>query len=85
LPCGPEKDFDGSLNVYKKDIDPKVREVWKVQSRPMDEVVREIQIRNAKEEGIIEVARNFLKIGLPVEEIARGTGLSVEEVNDLPL
>jgi hypothetical protein len=77
------------LQIDKKDIDPKVREVWKVQFRPMDEVVKEIYIRDAKEEGMeekaFEVARNLLKMGLPVEQIAMGTGLSVEEVSDLPL
>ena len=31
----------------------------------------------------IETARNFLKMGLSVEQVAQGTGLSVEEVNKL--
>jgi hypothetical protein len=77
------------LRIGDKNIDPKVREVWKMQLIPIDEAVREIQIRDAKEEGQeegkIEVARNLLKMGLPVEQIAMGTGLSVEEVSDLPL
>lgn len=31
----------------------------------------------------IETARNFLKMGLSVEQVARGTGLSIEEVKKL--
>ncbi|MCR4624018.1 MAG: Rpn family recombination-promoting nuclease/putative transposase [Alphaproteobacteria bacterium] len=31
----------------------------------------------------IETARNFLKMGLSVEQVAQGTGLSIEEVNKL--
>jgi predicted transposase YdaD len=34
-------------------------------------------------EGKIEVARNFLKMGLPIEQVAHGTGLSVEDINSL--
>jgi hypothetical protein len=67
------------LQIDKKDIDPKVREVWKVQFRPMDEVVKEIYIRDAKEEGQeegkIEVARSMLADGLPTETIQKYTGL----------
>jgi predicted transposase/invertase (TIGR01784 family) len=73
--------------------------VWKMRLIPIDEAVREIQIRDAREEGMergmekgmekgmeqskFEIARNFLKIGLPVGQIAKGTGLSVEEIRAL--
>jgi predicted transposase YdaD len=50
---------------------------------PIDEAVREIQIRDAKEEKAFEVAQKFLKMGLPVEQIAQGTGLSIEELSAL--
>jgi DNA-binding Lrp family transcriptional regulator len=33
--------------------------------------------------GIREVARNFKKIGIPIEQIARATGLSVEDIAKL--
>jgi predicted transposase/invertase (TIGR01784 family) len=33
--------------------------------------------------GKFEVARNFLKMGLPPDQIAQGTGLSVEEISAL--
>jgi predicted transposase/invertase (TIGR01784 family) len=78
-----------------------------MQFRPIDEVVRDIHIRDAEEYGwkkgreegreegmekgmekgrekkAFEVARNFLKMGLPLDQIAQGTGLSVEEISGL--
>jgi predicted transposase/invertase (TIGR01784 family) len=36
-----------------------------------------------REEGIFQVAANLLKIGLPVEDIAKGTGLSPEQILQL--
>jgi hypothetical protein len=71
------------LQIDKDDIDPKIKGVWKMQFRPIDEVIREIHIRDAKEEKAFEVARNFLKMGLSLDQIAQGTGLSVEELSDL--
>jgi predicted transposase/invertase (TIGR01784 family) len=77
------------------DIDPKIKGVWRMQFRPIDEVVRDIRIRDAEEFGMergmekgmekvkVEVARNFLKMGLPLDQIAQGTGLSVEEISSL--
>jgi predicted transposase/invertase (TIGR01784 family) len=35
------------------------------------------------EEGVQEIARNFKKLGIPVEQIAQGTGLSPEEITAL--
>ncbi|MDR3191879.1 MAG: Rpn family recombination-promoting nuclease/putative transposase, partial [Treponema sp.] len=40
-------------------------------------------IQEGKQEGKQEVARNLKKIGIPVEQIARGTGLSIEEIAKL--
>jgi predicted transposase/invertase (TIGR01784 family) len=37
-------------------------------------------INHAREEGIRETARNLKKIGVPLEQIAQGTGLSVEDI-----
>ena len=37
----------------------------------------------ARQQGIIEVARNFLGMNIPIEQIAMGTGLTVEEVENL--
>jgi hypothetical protein len=67
------------LRIGDKDIDPKVREAWKMKFRPIDEVVRDIRIRDAKE----EVARNFLADGIPPEVVARNTGLTMEDIRGL--
>jgi hypothetical protein len=73
----------GRGHLDKDDIDPKVREVWKMQFRPIDEVVRDIRLRDAKEEGkeegkgekAFEVARKMLDEGLPAETIRKCTGI----------
>jgi predicted transposase/invertase (TIGR01784 family) len=40
-------------------------------------------IQKGIQKGIQETARNFKKIGIPVEQIAQGTGLSLEEIAKL--
>jgi hypothetical protein len=65
------------------DIDPKIKEVWKMRFRPIDEVVRGIHIRDAKEEGKIEVARSMLADGLPAETIKKYTGLDESSILSL--
>jgi predicted transposase/invertase (TIGR01784 family) len=51
---------------------------------PIEEAVREIQIRDAKEEGQeegkIEVARSMLADGLPAETIKKYTGLDENDI-----
>jgi predicted transposase YdaD len=49
----------------------------------MDEVVKEIYIRDAKEEGKIEVARSMLADGLPAETIKKYTGLDENDIQAL--
>jgi hypothetical protein len=79
------------LEIDKPDIDPEVKEAWKMQFRPVDEVVRDIYIYEAKQEGrqegrqegMFEAAQNFLKMGFPVKQIAEGTGLTIEELGAL--
>lgn len=39
--------------------------------------------RSIQNEKTREIARNFLRDGLSVEAVARGTGLSIEEVQQL--
>jgi hypothetical protein len=72
------------LRIGDKNIDPKVREAWKMQLIPIDEAVREIQIRDAKEEGMeegkFEVARKMLAKGVPVETIEEYTGLDEGDI-----
>lgn len=36
--------------------------------------------KGAKNEGKLEAAKNFLSMGFPVDKVAKGTGLSREEV-----
>ena len=42
------------LRLKDKEIDPQIKEVWKMRLIPIDEAIREIRIRNAKEEGMEE-------------------------------
>jgi predicted transposase/invertase (TIGR01784 family) len=79
------------LQIGKNDIDPKVREVWKMRFRPIDEVIRDINIQEARDEGreeaekkkAFEIAGNFLADGLSPDIIARNTGLSLEDVQSM--
>lgn len=49
----------------------------------VDRLVEKETIREAKEEGIKEVARKFKKDGFPADVIARNTGLSIQEIEQL--
>nr|WP_294428886.1 hypothetical protein [uncultured Treponema sp.] len=40
-------------------------------------------LAEGKREMALETARRFLQMGLPVEQIAQGVGLSVEEIKRL--
>jgi hypothetical protein len=71
------------LRINDKDIDPKVREVWKMKFRPIDEVIREINIRDAKEEGKFEMARNLLANGVSLDIVAKSSGLPMEDIRGL--
>lgn len=44
---------------------------------------RERQLEEKAKAEKIETAQNFLKMGLSIEQVAQGTGLSIEEVNKL--
>jgi predicted transposase/invertase (TIGR01784 family) len=39
--------------------------------------------REGQQEKTVEIARNFKKLGIPVEQIIQGTGLSVEDIAKL--
>jgi hypothetical protein len=87
------------LQVGKDDIDPKVREAWKMQFRPISEVVRDIHLRDAREEGMeagmekgmekgrekgkFEVARSMLADGFPAETVRKYTGLDESSILSL--
>ena len=42
-------------------------------------------IQEGSKQNSIEIAKNFLKMGLPIEQIAKGTNLSIEEIKKLKL
>jgi hypothetical protein len=71
------------LQIDREDIAPKVKEVWKMKFRPIDEVIKDINIQEAKEEKAFEVAKNLLLNGVSIEITARSSGLPVEEVRSL--
>ena len=69
--------------------DPKTLELYKARERSLHE--RANMISSAKDEGInegidigkIKVAENFLNMGLSVEQVAKGSELTVEKVIEL--
>ena len=40
-------------------------------------------IAQGAEQAKIETAKTFLKLGLPIEKVAQGTGLSLEQIQEL--
>jgi predicted transposase/invertase (TIGR01784 family) len=64
-----------------------VKEAYKMKTIPLDEYSKQIRREEALMEGeskkALEVAQNLLEMGLPVEQIAQGTGLSIEELGAL--
>jgi hypothetical protein len=75
------------LQIGKDDIDAKVKGVWKMRFRPIDEVIKDIRMRDAREAGIEqgkeEMARNLLSNGIPLEIIAKSAGMSLEKIQTL--
>ncbi|MBU3091675.1 Rpn family recombination-promoting nuclease/putative transposase [Clostridium sp. CF011] len=69
--------------------DPKTLELYKARERSLHE--RANMISSAKDEGVIEgiekgkikVAENFLNMGLLVEQVAKGSELSVEKIIEI--
>jgi hypothetical protein len=77
------------LQIDKGDIDPKIREVWKMQFRPIDEVVRDIHIRDAEEYGLKKGREEGMEKGmeegrekgrLEVARLMLAEGLSTEAI-----
>jgi predicted transposase/invertase (TIGR01784 family) len=54
---------------------------WKYEVDTQSKVVQ--AKRDGIKEGIKEVTRNLKKLGIPVEQIAQGTGLSAEDIAKL--
>ena len=61
--------------MFEQGIEKSKREGLK---QGMEQGIAEGEHRNA-----IETARNFLQMGLSKEQVAQGTGLSIEEIQKL--
>jgi predicted transposase/invertase (TIGR01784 family) len=88
-----------TLVSISKDQEAKIRAMWKekaeldyynditISKQEGIEKGRQEGIAQGRQEGsekkAIEVARNFLEMGLDVKQIAQATGLSVEQINSL--
>jgi predicted transposase/invertase (TIGR01784 family) len=84
------------LQLGEVDIDPNVREAWKMKWMSWAETVKEIDIRDAREEGMeegmekgmekgaenckLEVARSMRAEGLSAEIIRKCTGLGEDDI-----
>jgi hypothetical protein len=68
------------LRLAKNDINPEIRRKFVVTTIPMDEVKREIYIRDAKEERSFEIAKSLLDDGISAEVVSKNTGLDLEDV-----
>ncbi|MDR1150702.1 MAG: Rpn family recombination-promoting nuclease/putative transposase [Clostridiales bacterium] len=75
-------ELNEAVCVYKElTADEAFREeAWKCEEAIRRERSR---IYDAKKEREIEIARNFLKLGLTLEQISQGTGLAIEEIKNL--
>jgi hypothetical protein len=75
------------LQIGKDDIDAKVKGVWKMRFRPIDEVISDIRIRAAREAGIEqgkeEMVKNLLSSGISLDVIAKSSGLPLEKIQTL--
>ena len=89
-----ENVFQAAKNAYERCIaDPQTRELLRIQEE--GEMDRKSEQETARQQGIteglekgaytkaIETAKNFLSMGLSVEQISKGTGLSLEELAKL--
>ncbi|GHV43749.1 hypothetical protein FACS1894187_25970 [Synergistales bacterium] len=84
------------LRIGEKDIDPKVKGVWKMRFRPIDDVVKNNYLRYAREAGVeegiekgiekgigegkFEVARKMLARKMSVSDIIDITGLNERDI-----
>ena len=55
---------------------------WRDEASRIDGAIQEGR-QEGRQENKLENARNFLLLGIPIETIAKGTGLSVEEIRKL--
>jgi hypothetical protein len=65
------------LQIGKDDIDAKVKGVWKMHFRPIDEVINDIRMRNARETGIEQGIERGIEQGIK-RGIERGIEQGIE-------
>ncbi|MGJ1403360.1 hypothetical protein ACR79N_08315 [Sphingobacterium siyangense] len=80
--------FVGNLSKFEKEIETKIgrSDTMGTQEYLLDKAEKKgIQkgIEKGKREEAIAIALEFKKMGLPIADIAKGTGLSIEEIEKL--
>lgn len=66
-------------------LDSEEREIYENDLKAMRDYKAGLKTaeRKGREGAKIEMAKNFLKMGLSIEQIAEGTGLSIEEIKKI--
>ncbi len=79
---------DFTKKLEKAVFTAKVNESWRVNYMTLgmkyDEFLQQ-GLAKGREQSKLETARNFIKMNFPLEQIAQGTGLSLEKVKELSL
>ncbi|WP_286768008.1 MULTISPECIES: hypothetical protein [Sphingobacterium] len=80
--------FVGNLSKFEKELETKIgrSDTMGTQEYLLDKAEKKgIQkgIEKGKREEAIAIALEFKKMGLPIADIAKGTGLSIEEIEKL--
>lgn len=88
--CEKIPEIKEAKDMYEKTIsDPKKFEMIKARERAIRDYAgrmayeRKQGIEQGIEQGLFQSAKNFLKMGLSVEQVAQGTGLDVKDVRAL--
>ena len=57
-----------------------IHEEAEIRAQEMAQEMAEERAEKIAQEKQLETARNFIKLGLPLEQIAQGTGLPLEQI-----
>lgn len=75
------------FQLSKPDVSEKVRKVYKMQMVPIKEYAHKVELECERQEGAeeraFEIARSLLAGGMPPQEVARHTELSIEDLQYL--
>ena len=75
-----EYDYEEEKSVIREEA---LEEAMEKAMEKAREVVWEEAWKDGMEKGSTEIARNFKKLGIPIEQIAEGTGLTKDEIEKL--